>query len=192
MAKHSRTVYFFAVLIVAVSNVVFAPGYGPFSLMRKFEVGTYVIPATLANTDGSTAVLNSKTVVTSNPSAMDDKTNTPAAQTRSQPAAIGNANKTNTPVAQVPSQSKCDVRACSRAYHSFRESDCTYQPSGGPRRLCMEGVVAREPSGAPDTAARTNTNADVHPQPSRAIQHQSQHNRLRVIKLFGLTLPAIR
>jgi hypothetical protein len=31
---------------------------------------------------------------------------------------------------------RCNVQACSAAYQSFRESDCTYQPYDGPRRLC--------------------------------------------------------
>ena len=30
----------------------------------------------------------------------------------------------------------CNFRACARAYRSFRASDCTFQPYGGPRRLC--------------------------------------------------------
>jgi 1A family penicillin-binding protein len=30
----------------------------------------------------------------------------------------------------------CNVRACSRAYRSFRAEDCTFQPYNGPRRLC--------------------------------------------------------
>jgi len=30
----------------------------------------------------------------------------------------------------------CNITACSRAYRSFRPSDCTYQPYGGERRLC--------------------------------------------------------
>ena len=32
---------------------------------------------------------------------------------------------------------RCDVRTCSAAYASFRQSDCTYQPFEGPRRLCL-------------------------------------------------------
>ena len=37
----------------------------------------------------------------------------------------------------VPKQPQCDRRACSRAYRSFDEATCTYQPGrGGPRRLC--------------------------------------------------------
>ncbi|HWK97888.1 MAG TPA: BA14K family protein [Pseudolabrys sp.] len=30
----------------------------------------------------------------------------------------------------------CAVDACSSAYRSFRASDCTYQPYGGPRKVC--------------------------------------------------------
>lgn len=33
----------------------------------------------------------------------------------------------------------CDIQACERAYRSFTASDCTYQPSDGPRRLCTRG-----------------------------------------------------
>lgn len=38
--------------------------------------------------------------------------------------------------ATKPTVSSCNVRACSAAYSSFRESDCTYQPFVGPRRVC--------------------------------------------------------
>ncbi|WP_160170915.1 PBP1A family penicillin-binding protein [Lutibaculum baratangense] len=30
----------------------------------------------------------------------------------------------------------CNIRACSRAYRSFRAADCTFQPYRGPRKLC--------------------------------------------------------
>lgn len=30
----------------------------------------------------------------------------------------------------------CNVAACTAAYRSFTASDCTYQPSEGPRKLC--------------------------------------------------------
>jgi len=33
---------------------------------------------------------------------------------------------------------RCNVNACSAAYRSFTPSDCTYQPSNGPRRLCTK------------------------------------------------------
>jgi hypothetical protein len=47
-------------------------------------------------------------------------------------AAPDTAQAQATPVAS----DKCDIRACSDAYQSFRASDCTYQPFDGPRRLC--------------------------------------------------------
>lgn len=31
---------------------------------------------------------------------------------------------------------QCNIQACSRAYRSFRPSDCTFQPYSGPRRIC--------------------------------------------------------
>ncbi len=37
----------------------------------------------------------------------------------------------------------CNITACSRAYRTFRASDCTYQPSSGPRRLCTKGFAGR-------------------------------------------------
>jgi membrane peptidoglycan carboxypeptidase len=54
----------------------------------------------------------------------------------------------------------CDVQACASTYHSFRASDCTYQPySGGRRRLCP---MARANADArPDEGT---TGAGAHPQ----------------------------
>ncbi len=186
---NSRAIYFLPLLFVVLSNLLVAPGWqsGPFATISESKVGMHIIPATLANTDEPTAVLNGKTVAMPNPSGMNDKTETPVALTRLETEPIDDANSS---VAHAMSPPRCDIRACSSTYRSFRESDCTYQPSGGPRRLCMKGVVPTDPSGAPDAAAITN--ADPHPQPNRVIQHRGQYRRLRVIKLFGLTLPAIR
>jgi len=50
---------------------------------------------------------------------------------------------TAAPQASVPS---CDVRTCSAAYSSFRESDCTYQPYVGARRLCEWQYEASAPA----------------------------------------------
>ena len=30
----------------------------------------------------------------------------------------------------------CNIAACEKAFRSFRNSDCTFQPFEGPRRLC--------------------------------------------------------
>ena len=39
---------------------------------------------------------------------------------------------------------RCNVDACTAAYRSFTPSDCTYQPTGGPRRLCTKIDTADE------------------------------------------------
>ncbi|MBS0247511.1 MAG: BA14K family protein [Proteobacteria bacterium] len=54
---------------------------------------------------------------------------------------------------------KCDIAACERAYRSFTPSDCTYQPSDGPRRLCTKGTPpAAASSVKPDARAQASCN----------------------------------
>jgi hypothetical protein len=68
------------------------------------------------------------------------------------------------PQVAAPPLPKCDISACTRAYHSFTESDCTYQPSDGPRRLCTKGVVPKEAGGAAapaDAQAQSNAPPDA-------------------------------
>ena len=55
------------------------------------------------------------------------------------PATIGApappvAAASNPPAPQIA----CNVSACARAYRSFQASDCSYLPSGGPRRRCAK------------------------------------------------------
>lgn len=60
------------------------------------------------------------------------------------------ANASNAPVAEkasVATKRQCDVSACAAAYHSFRESDCTYQPFEGERRVCVAPPSAQQRSG---------------------------------------------
>ena len=71
----------------------------------------------------------------------------PALSATAQPA----ASATMTPA------NACNVAACASAYRSFRESDCSYQPLAGPRRLC---------EGAPDANTQAST-TQQQPQPSR-------------------------
>lgn len=52
------------------------------------------------------------------------------------PATAGAA--TQAPVAASEPEARCNVDACTAAYRSFTRSDCTYQPSNGPRRLCTK------------------------------------------------------
>jgi len=43
-----------------------------------------------------------------------------------------------TAATEARAQASCNIEACRRAYISFNASDCTYQPYGGPRRLCTK------------------------------------------------------
>jgi BA14K-like protein len=53
------------------------------------------------------------------------------------PAAAAQATA-EVPGAPAEPQARCNVSACTAAYRSFTPSDCTYQPSNGPRRLCTK------------------------------------------------------
>jgi hypothetical protein len=46
----------------------------------------------------------------------------------------------------VATKRQCDVSACAAAHHSFRESDCTYQPFEGERRVCVAPPSAQQRS----------------------------------------------
>jgi len=72
-----------------------------------------------------------------------------------------------------PASERCDVIACASAYHSFRESDCTYLPSSGPRRLCTKGTppeaaAAAAKADVATTASEPTTAADKPVEPQAA------------------------
>ncbi len=72
------------------------------------------------------------------------------------PAPVANAANASAPsIAASEPPPKCDVTACEAAYFTFTPSDCTYQPSNGPRRLCTKGT----PPGATASAAPNATAA---------------------------------
>ncbi len=56
------------------------------------------------------------------------------------------------PAPAEAAQPKCDVVVCAQAYRSFQESDCTWQPFDGPRRLCTKGTET--PAAPAASAAR--------------------------------------
>jgi len=64
------------------------------------------------------------------------------------PAPVEKPAATHAPATPVAMHAKnsCDIAACSRAYRSFRESDCTYQPYSGPRQLCVSPPGERDAS----------------------------------------------
>jgi hypothetical protein len=80
------------------------------------------------------------------------------------------------PVAPVPAaqpaQPKCDIAACSAAYHSFRAIDCSWQPFDGPRRFCDKGQPPQtEASAAPGAAS----SSIVAPEPDAAQSPPNCH-----------------
>lgn len=93
----------------------------------------------------------------------------PSANAVAAPSA-NTANATATPSANANEQATaqstgghCDLQACARAYHSFRASDCTYQPYDGPRRICAapaaQSIAASRPADRQD---------DIRPAAQRA------------------------
>ncbi len=81
-------------------------------------------------------------------------------------AASSSADETDQPRGDVSAAApnSCAIDACSSAYRSFRASDCTYQPYGGPRKACeltagavQSASVAPGPRSSPprDTAPRS-------------------------------------
>jgi hypothetical protein len=55
------------------------------------------------------------------------------------PATIGAPAPPAAATSQQPAPPiACNVSACARAYRSFMAADCSYQPSGGPRRRCTK------------------------------------------------------
>jgi hypothetical protein len=71
-----------------------------------------------------------------------------------------------TPVS-LERRNACDISACSRAYRSFRESDCTYQPFSGPRQLCTNPPGGTGASRSRDTRQASRNDDD---EPSARIR----------------------
>ncbi len=87
---------------------------------------------------------------------------------------------------------KCDIEACRHAYFTFDPTDCTYQPSNGPRRLCTRGVPpkpATAAAGAPPPAAPASaTPAPPAPAVSNKCDVEACKQRLRDVQCGGLHL----
>lgn len=66
--------------------------------------------------------------VQSNSPAASSNGNSPLQRAEVQPPSTNGQSSTD--------QAGCDVSLCERSYRSFRASDCTYQPYGGPRQYC--------------------------------------------------------
>ncbi len=109
------------------------------------------------------------------------------------PAPEGNVATTapTTQATQATSQANaCNVDACSAAYRSFRESDCTYQPFEGPRRICeatpddASAQAAAAPSSQPrqQQQARQQFDSRSAPQISRRNYEDALREAERVVR----------
>lgn len=94
----------------------------------------------------------------------------PVAPAQPAPAPVVEAKTEPAVTAQPVTQqtaNTCNVQACGAAYQSFRASDCTYQPSAGPRRAC--------------TMTRGATTASA-PKPRRAAREAIGKDELRDVE----------
>jgi hypothetical protein len=87
------------------------------------------------------------------------------------PAAQPASNATHATPVSLSSRNACDVSACSRAYRSFRESDCTYQPFSGPRQVCVSPPGAKDASR--DHDARQVSRSDDDEPTARVRVHRA-------------------
>jgi BA14K-like protein len=166
----------FAVLAVALCNVVFGMDWVSAPAPRR--------PAPIAGVSGDTAVVPIPPVEVVSPApappAQPAHANTAAPPKEAPPAqASAPMPEPIAPAATAPAepaQPPCDVTACAAAYHSFRASDCTWQPYEGPRRLCTKGAAASAEPAAGD--ARTDTEAGNYARCNRraCAEHYSSFN----------------
>jgi BA14K-like protein len=127
----------------------------PGSVVETATTGTGNASPTPPNSDGAQQA-----------AAQPETDRTPAKAAQAAP------QQTTTTMAQNTANT-CDVQACSSYYRSFRASDCTYQPYGGPRRLCdKSGAAAAQQHPAPrrqDASIPSDvppmTEADAEPSP---------------------------
>ena len=113
-----------------------------------------VAPAVVAPTGNATATVAAETTGKAEPAQPPPQAASAnaAAETTAPPPPQPDAKQTNAsnaPVAEkasVATKRQCDVSACAAAYHSFRESDCTYQPFEGERRVCVAPPSAQQRS----------------------------------------------
>lgn len=154
----SKAIIVCIVFAVATANVLVETDW---LVKPSINVGMSSIPASTPSTEVATRISapTSATDVVRGNDTKQNRAAAPAASVNTDVALMSNAAVEANAVKKesaVPNthmaQPKCDVVACSKAYHSFQESDCTYQPSGGPRRLCTKGTVA-------NSAAVTTSNA---------------------------------
>jgi len=187
----STVLYYGAFLFVVLSSVLFGLDWQPatMSAMPDVDVAAYVAPVPppkpVVVTAAPAAQENLNKVI---PAAPNMGAPTPVARSGNVPQ--GNPSQANLPqanlpqvnsqIVQTPPRPSCDVAACAAAYRSFRESDCTYNPSFGPRQLCTKGVVPNAAPGAATAASPAAVDAQppliVSPESGTQTQPAAQSN----------------
>jgi hypothetical protein len=148
----SFLVYFF-VLLVAAGSVVFGLDWTQAPLNPPpYAAPAQIATVTPAPVPHATTVAKTKTVTnTPRSSAAPAVAQVTPAAAPAHDVAVhdvagqAQARATEASVdrtASVSVAAHCNVDACSAAYHSFRASDCTYQPFGSERRLCTKSTGA--------------------------------------------------
>lgn len=161
-----RVTFYTAVLVVAAGSVVFGLDWVSAPMQPMPEAKNIVFvppPPPLAPRVAAP--------VTPPPSAPTQTPQTAPAPQRAAAPPVQAPAPVAPPVVAAP-RVKCDIDACAAAYRSFRDSDCTYNPSFGPRRLCTKGdpeKYAREhpeiaaPAAAPTPASTLAPAAEAPP-----------------------------
>ena len=140
-----RLAVYGAVLVIALGGVLLGLDRlpAPMSPMIDTAAGLAAKPAPALQPP---AAQSASSVPSATPSAMPSATIgapivPPALAAPARPAApatAGASAQTVAPVAAPQPEVHCNADACRAAYRSFTPSDCTYLPTGGPRRLCTK------------------------------------------------------
>jgi hypothetical protein len=112
--------FYCAVLVIVLGNVLFGLDWmsAPMSPMPETALALQSVPAAVT----PPAPVPARPATSAAP---------PGAGSSSNAAQKADAVQPDKPV-----QLTCNVDTCTRAYRSFHASDCTYLPTGGPRRRC--------------------------------------------------------
>jgi membrane peptidoglycan carboxypeptidase len=94
-------------------------------------------PITGGNAPAAAASNSAPAASTGTPPASDGTPTVTAKQEPQRRGALFNQSTAASASFWPSAANSCNIPVCSQFYHSFRESDCTYQPyDGGPRRVC--------------------------------------------------------
>ena len=130
-----RFAFYCGVLLVAAASVVFGLDWmsAPMPAMPDVKNVVFVPPPP------PPLPRVAQPIVTPPPPPASTTPVTPPSRAAATPPSAPQTATAEAPPPVAVAAPKCDVTAWASAYRSFRESDCTYNPSFGPRRLCTKG-----------------------------------------------------